>query len=291
MAAGRLIVIPMTNASGFASGDPQEASPAGVRALPRRPARAGSATAAAARASPTSGPTPTSTCITRRARRSSGNQTRNMNRAYPGRADGNFTERCAYAVTELVRREQVDLVIDLHEASPEYPVINTIVAHERAMPLAVAVAMNLELRGIKIGLEASPANLRGLSHRELGDHTPALARADGDAQRRRGPPARPAQPRADRDRPGQAVCPRRARRPSVRRLRRARPPARAGSAPCATSPASRRFLKAFTEENKARPVVAAAYPRRRRHPGRGARPLPQVGGPLQKRRSSAASVA
>ena len=86
----------------------------------------------------------------------SGNQTRNLNRAFPGRPNGNFTERVAFAITELVKREKVDLVIDLHEASPEYPVINAIVAHERAMPLAVAVVMNLELRGIKIAVAKRP---------------------------------------------------------------------------------------------------------------------------------------
>ena len=53
--------------------------------------------------------------------------------------------------------------------------INAIVAHERAMPLAVNVVMNLELRDIKIGLEPSPQNLHGLTHREIGDHTEALA--------------------------------------------------------------------------------------------------------------------
>jgi hypothetical protein len=105
----------------------------------------------------------------------SGNQTRNLNRAFPGRPDGNFTEQVAFAITELVRREKADLVIDLHEASPEYPVINAVVAHERAMPLAVDVVMSLELRDIRIGLEPSPRNLRGLTHREIGDHTEALA--------------------------------------------------------------------------------------------------------------------
>jgi hypothetical protein len=43
------------------------------------------------------------------------------------------------------------------------------------MPLAVNVVMNLELRDIKIGLEPSPQNLHGLTHREIGDHTAALA--------------------------------------------------------------------------------------------------------------------
>jgi hypothetical protein len=105
----------------------------------------------------------------------SGNQTRNLNRAFPGKKDGDYTEQLAFAITELVKKERVDLVIDHHYASPEYPVNNAVVAHEKAMPLASAVVMNLDLRGIKIGLEPSPQNLRGLTHRELGDHTEALA--------------------------------------------------------------------------------------------------------------------
>jgi hypothetical protein len=75
----------------------------------------------------------------------------------------------------MIRSEGVDVVVDLHEASPEYPVVNAIVAHERAMPVASAAVLNLEFEDIKIGLEPSPKNLRGLSHRELGDATDALA--------------------------------------------------------------------------------------------------------------------
>jgi hypothetical protein len=78
-------------------------------------------------------------------------------------------------VTELIRRERVGLAVDLHEASPEYPVVNTIVAHPRATDLAALVNMSLEASGMAIGLEPSPENLRGLSHREWGDSTPALA--------------------------------------------------------------------------------------------------------------------
>jgi hypothetical protein len=174
MASGRLLVIPTTSASGFSATDPQEAAPpafgldtpAGPRWF-RHGGRGSSVT--------DQWPDPDIYLHHPSGQTLSGSQTRNMNRAFPGRPDGNFTERCAFAVTEIVRREKVGLVIDLHEASPEYPVINTIVAHERAMSLAVLVAMNMELRGLKIGLEASPPNLRGLSHRELGDHTPALA--------------------------------------------------------------------------------------------------------------------
>ncbi|HOG17374.1 MAG TPA: succinylglutamate desuccinylase/aspartoacylase family protein [Syntrophales bacterium] len=171
---GRLFVIPRANASGFTAGDPQEASPQAFSIdtpSGKRWFRYGSRGT-----SPMDQwPDPDIYLHYPSGQTLSGNQTRNLNRAFPGRPDGNFTERVAFAITELVRREKVDLVIDLHEASPEYPVIHAIVAHERAMPLAVAVVMNLEMRGIKIALEPSPKNLHGLTHRELGDHTAALA--------------------------------------------------------------------------------------------------------------------
>ncbi len=67
------------------------------------------------------------------------------------------------------------MTIDLHEASPEYPVINAIVAHERGMGIASQAAINLQLEGIQISLEPSPTNFRGLTHRELGDHTDTIA--------------------------------------------------------------------------------------------------------------------
>ena len=171
---GRLFVIPRANASGFTASDPQEAGPQSFSIdtpSGKRWFRYGSRGT-----SPMDQwPDPDIYLHYPSGQTLSGNQTRNLNRAFPGRPDGNFTERVAFAITELVKREKVDLVIDLHEASPEYPVIHAIVAHERAMPLAVTVVMNLELRGIKIALEPSPTNLHGLTHRELGDHTQALA--------------------------------------------------------------------------------------------------------------------
>jgi hypothetical protein len=99
----------------------------------------------------------------------------NLNRAHPGVADGGITERLAYAFMQLIKQEQVDLAIDLHEASPEYPVVEAMVAHDRAMELAAMVAMELDFEGIPMRLEPSPKNLRGLSHREWGDSTDVLA--------------------------------------------------------------------------------------------------------------------
>jgi len=89
--------------------------------------------------------------------------------------DGLLTEKIGYGISELIRKENIDVVVDLHEAPPEKPLINAIVAHERAADLAVLTALNLEMRDIKLRLESSPVTLRGLSHRELGDHTDAMS--------------------------------------------------------------------------------------------------------------------
>lgn len=105
----------------------------------------------------------------------SGSETRNINRAYPGRADGNLTEQMAYGVASLIRAENIDMTFDLHEASPEYPVINATVAHQDAMDIAAEGCINIMLNGIEMSLEQSPTNFHGLTHRELGDYTDTLA--------------------------------------------------------------------------------------------------------------------
>ncbi len=101
----------------------------------------------------------------------SGPETRNLNRSFPGRKNGSLTERIAYAITEVVRQEKVDLFVDLHEAAPEYPVINALVAHQRAVDMAAMATVELQMNGIDIALEVSPENFHGLSHREIGDFT------------------------------------------------------------------------------------------------------------------------
>ena len=101
---------------------------------------------------------------------------RNLNRCFPGRPNGTLTERTAFAITELVRREKVTIAIDLHEAELQYPVISTIVAHEKGADLAAAASMFISsLEGFAIGVENSPKALRGLSHREIGDATEAMS--------------------------------------------------------------------------------------------------------------------
>jgi len=101
---------------------------------------------------------------------------RNVNRTWPGRANGTVTEQTAFAFMELIKREKVDIEIDLHEAELQYPVINTIVTHQRGQDMATMVSMTLtDMEGFKIGTEFSPRTLHGLSHREVGDHSNAIS--------------------------------------------------------------------------------------------------------------------
>jgi predicted deacylase len=101
---------------------------------------------------------------------------RNLNRCWPGRPNGTLTEKTCYALMEMIRKEKVDIVIDLHEAELQYPVISTIVAHEKGQELATFVSMTLtDMEGFKMGMEFSPKNLHGLSHREIGDYSDAIS--------------------------------------------------------------------------------------------------------------------
>lgn len=171
---GTMYVVPRTNNSAFSHNDPQEASPQRFHIKTKngeRWFRFGSR----ATNPLDQWPDPDVYIHASSGQHLSGSETRNINRAYPGRKDGTFTEKAAYGIVQLVTKNNINLEIDLHEASPEYPVINAMVAHERAMELASTAVMNLEFDNIKIGLEPSPVNLRGLTHREIGDYTDAYA--------------------------------------------------------------------------------------------------------------------
>lgn len=98
---------------------------------------------------------------------------RNLNRCWPGRANGLMVERTCHAFMELIRKEGVNMTMDLHEAELEYPVENTIVAHQAGSDVAAMTSMMLTSQtfDIPIGMEFSPKSLHGLSHREIGDAT------------------------------------------------------------------------------------------------------------------------
>ena len=171
---GTVYIIPRANGSAMSHNDPQEASPQRFTIetpYGERWFRFGSR----ATNPLDQWPDPDVYIHAASGQKLSGNETRNLNRAYPGRADGTYTEKVAYAITELIKKNDINMEIDLHEASPEYPVINAIVAHERAMPISSQVVMNMEFEDIQIGLEPSPPSLHGLTHRELGDYTNTYA--------------------------------------------------------------------------------------------------------------------
>ena len=104
----------------------------------------------------------------------SGSEVRNINRAYPGSETGTFTERIGWAMTNFVLQNEVTMVIDLHEASPEYAVINAMVYHQDSKEIA-STAFNNYFENIydNIDLQLSALDLHGLTHRELGDYTGA----------------------------------------------------------------------------------------------------------------------
>ena len=171
---GTLYVIPRTNASGLTATDPQEGAP--MRFTIETPGGERWFRFGSRATNPVNQwPDPEIYVHATSGQRLSGSETRNINRAYPGRTDGTFTEKVAYGVTQLIKTENIDITVDLHEASPEYPTINTIVAHQRAAELGAQALLNMQLEGMNIGLEPSPENLHGLTHRELGDYTDTLA--------------------------------------------------------------------------------------------------------------------
>ncbi|MDH7483726.1 MAG: succinylglutamate desuccinylase [Spirochaetales bacterium] len=173
VAAGTLYVIPRANASGFTHNDSQEGAPQQFTIqTPEGPRvfRYGSRATNPIH----QWPDPNVYIHASSGQTLSGSETRNLNRGYPGRPDGTLTERICYGIVQLINQEKITITVDLHEASPEYPVINAIVAHPKAMPLASDTVLGLEMQDISIRLEPSPVNLRGLSHRELGDFTDTL---------------------------------------------------------------------------------------------------------------------
>ncbi|MDR1826710.1 MAG: succinylglutamate desuccinylase/aspartoacylase family protein [Methylobacteriaceae bacterium] len=104
----------------------------------------------------------------------SGEEVRNLNRNYPGRPDGQFTERVAHAIFKVLIDEGVDINLDLHEAWPEYPFVNAVGADQRASDIASLAALDLRMEGVEIGVEAVPKKFRGLSYRELSEYSNAM---------------------------------------------------------------------------------------------------------------------
>lgn len=171
---GRLFIVPFGNISGFSNTLAQEASPNRIHFKLRDGSTRGFRYGSRDTNPTIMWPTPDIYIHKASGQELAGNESKNLNRAYPGDPNGTPTEKLAYGIMELLRKEKITLAFDLHEASPEYPVVEAIVAHERSMELAAIVTIELLALGIDMRLEPSPKNLRGLSHREWGDNTDVL---------------------------------------------------------------------------------------------------------------------
>jgi len=100
---------------------------------------------------------------------------RNTNRTWPGRPNGLLMERVTFAAMELMRREKVDIAIDIHGAETMFPVTNCIVAPEKSIRIATMAALTVKAKeGFDSHVEPSPTGFRGLSHREIGDYAEAM---------------------------------------------------------------------------------------------------------------------
>ena len=102
-------------------------------------------------------------------------ESRNLNRAFPGVADGTLTQQIAYGITQIIHAEDVDVVLDYHEAPENYRIADMLICHPRALDIGLFAALEIEASGVPIKIEQSSEDFRGLSHRELGDHTDAYA--------------------------------------------------------------------------------------------------------------------
>ncbi len=163
---GTLIIIPRANNSAFSHNDPMEGQPQYFH-LNAREFRFGSRITNPIH----QWPDPEIYLHYPSNQKLAGNETRNLNRAYPGKADGSLTERVAFAIVNMIKQEKINLAFDLHEAAPEYPVVNAIVATERSQDIASEATIDLEMEGLSYSLEPSPYNFHGLSHREWQDFT------------------------------------------------------------------------------------------------------------------------
>jgi hypothetical protein len=120
-----------------------------------------------------------------------GKESRNLNRTYPGKQDGTPTEQLAYAIITLVKKEQVDFSLDMHEANtPETDTRDngdyrpggnkrlsyTLVSHPRGLEIAAYALLAMEEdTHLSMKLEESNTEYRGLSHLEIGDATSCLS--------------------------------------------------------------------------------------------------------------------
>ena len=100
---------------------------------------------------------------------------RNTNRTWPGRPNGPLMEKVTFAAMEMMRKDRLNIAIDMHGAETMFPVTNCIVAPQKSAKIATLVSMTVKaMEGFDNHVEPSPSNFHGLSHREIGDFSDTL---------------------------------------------------------------------------------------------------------------------
>lgn len=128
-----------------------------------------------------------------------GREWRNINRNYPGVADGTPAQMVAFGVMELIRRENVGTNLDIHEATAPEDVFDprdgqthpggtlsySLITHPKYAGAVVEMIFDLEDCDVHLKPELSIPGFRGISHYEIGEGTacvPFLSETPNPAQ-------------------------------------------------------------------------------------------------------------
>lgn len=104
---------------------------------------------------------------------------RNVNRMYFGDEDGVLTEKVCWGIFQLIKQEDVNICMDMHEGSPEFMYLDCTMVNEHkdnatAMSVASAMCLDMQFDNLDMRAEYSGVTSYGLSHRSLGDNTDCM---------------------------------------------------------------------------------------------------------------------
>lgn len=114
-----------------------------------------------------------------------GSEWRNINRNYPGVADGTPAQMVTFGVMELIRREKPVSCLDIHEATAPEEVFDprdgkkhpggslsySLITHPKYLEPCIEMILELGERGVCLKPEQSIPGFRGISHYEIGEGT------------------------------------------------------------------------------------------------------------------------
>ncbi|MCG8565281.1 MAG: succinylglutamate desuccinylase/aspartoacylase family protein [Desulfobacterales bacterium] len=109
-----------------------------------------------------------------------GKRSRNLNRVWPGDAQGNPTQQLAHGLFTLIQKEKPDFLVDFHEArtpdgSGRYRLANSLITHPKGVDIGAMALLDLEEEsGLTLKLESTTAKSKGLSHWEIGSRTECI---------------------------------------------------------------------------------------------------------------------